>query len=90
MFDKILTILDKCDPVDMNYDYFNDEDGKEICITVKVKDNIFDFYRKPEELKKVLYFLKEECDIFEKYRDDGAPAFEFIFEDFTVFVGMYY
>lgn len=89
MFDKILTMLKKCDPADVEYDYF-EEDNTEICITVKVKDNIFDSYRKPEELKKVLYFLKEECDIFEKYRDDGAPAFEFIFEDFTVFVGMYY
>ena len=90
MFDKILTMLDKCDPVDMTYDYFNDEDDREICITVEVKDNIFDFYQKPGDLKKVLWFLKKECDIFEKYRDDGVPTFEFIFEDFTVFVGMYY
>lgn len=91
MFDKILTMLDECNPADLTYDFFKDEENypDEISIDVHVKDGIFNFYENKKALIRVLYFLNEVCQKKEQYLDDGVNYYDFVIDGFTVSVGMY-
>jgi hypothetical protein len=90
MFDKILEMLEKCAPADLDYD-FNREDSpqhdREIIVAVYGRDEIFNFYENKKALIRVLYFLDEACKAKDKYiDDDGDNCYDFIFDDFTVAV----